>query len=169
MNVQNFNSILNIIFKWIYKMFCFPKWANVKRFRTGRTVIPQMHLQITTGFHFHPGRPASFPGSGVIILTSYNSGIPSNANKCNANVIFCGLDSVKMLLEKQCLTEYKHTHKESLEMPFLKPLVKLLFCNQLEILNYHGTLKCLERKLIFLPGTDSAPFRYWSKSSDIWL
>lgn len=102
--------------------------------------------------NFHLGGSASFPCSGVIILTSYNDGIPSNANKCNVDVIFCGPDSVKMLLENQCYTEYKHT--QSLEIPFLKPLVKLLFYNQLELLNCYGTLKFLERKLVFLPGTD---------------
>lgn len=75
-------------------------------------MIPQMHLQITTGFNFHPARPASFPGSGVTSLTSYNNGMPSNANKCNADGILCGLDSVKMLLEEQCCTGHKCTHTQ---------------------------------------------------------
>lgn len=69
-----------------------------------------MHLQIAAGFNLRWSRTASYPGTADIILSFYINGIQSNANKCNASVILCGLDSVKRLWQKQCYTKYRHIH-----------------------------------------------------------
>lgn len=68
-----------------------------------------MHLQITAGFNLHWSRAASYPGTDTIILSFYIKGVLSNGNKCNANVILRGLDSIKTHWQKQYYAKYRHT------------------------------------------------------------
>lgn len=69
------------------------------------------YLQITTSLISHWSRALLYPGTYTVVVFFFLiftiENLQTNANKYNSNIIFCGLDLVKMLWQKQCYIKYR--------------------------------------------------------------